>query len=178
MSTSTTAPDSEELKKLIQLRLSGEISEEEFARASAQGYSNSEMAQDAQPSAGSTGRATDNAGTQTEDRANKLACILHISQLSAFLLPLVGLLIPAVIWFFFHKKHPELSEHIRVYWNWVISILVFTIVLGILSATPLAMLSIAGLFGLIVASVLFPILAGIKASGGEVWSYPLSFQIF
>lgn len=178
MSASMTAPDPEKLKKLIQLRLSGEISEEEFARSSGQDYSDSETAQDEQNAARSTGRSTENTGAQEEARTNKLACILHLSQLSAFLLPLVGLLVPAIIWFCFHKKHPELSEHIRVYWNWVISIFVFTIVLGILAMTPIAMLSIAGLFALVAASIIFPIVAGIKASGGEVWPYPLSLQIF
>jgi uncharacterized protein len=34
------------------------------------------------------------------------------------------------------------------------------------------------LFALAVVSIVFPIIGGIKAKNGEVWSYPLSVKFF
>jgi len=178
MSDSISAPDPEALKKLIQLRLSGEISEEQFAEANGQGFAGSDTEDYAPRAAGSARRTTRGADAQAVDSGNKLACLLHVSQLSAYLLPIVGLVAPVIIWFVFRVKHPELSMHLRQYFNWFVSFIIFAVILGILAVTPVAPLAVVGIFALVVAGVAFPIIAGVKAYGGEVWPYPLAFQIF
>jgi len=174
MSDAITAPDPEELKKLVQLRISGEISEEEFAKANRSTFDDSDT-----PEISSTAaNAADRRSAQSVDSGDKLACFLHVSQLLGYLLPLAGLLLPVIIWFVFKQKHAQLGEHIRNVFNWLITAIIFALGLGILAMTPLAPLALLGIFALVLAGVIFPIIAGIKAFGGEVWDYPLAFKIF
>lgn len=174
MSDSMTVPDSEALKKLVQLRISGEISEEEFARANARdfgGLDATELNDQSENSVGNSDRA------QPVDSGNKLSCFLHLSQLLGYLIPLAGLLAPVIIWLVFKQKHAELTDHIRNVFNWVISMIIYVIGLGIVAVTPLAPVSLVGIFALVLAGIVFPIIAGVKAFGGDVWSYPMALRI-
>jgi len=174
MSDAITAPDPEELKKLVQLRIAGEISKEEFAKANRTDFDESDTAEIDNLSDSVANRRT----AQSVDSGDKLACVLHVSQLLGYLLPLAGLLLPVIIWFVFKQKHAQLGEHIRNVFNWLITAIIFAVGLGILAMTPLAPLALAGIFALVLAGIAFPIIAGVKAFGGEVWDYPLAFKIF
>ena len=57
--------------------------------------------------------------------------------------------------------------------NWIISLIVYSVVSAILI---FAIIGIPMLMALGLVSVVFPIIAAIKANNGEVWKYPLSIS--
>ncbi len=107
-------------------------------------------------------------------QANQWAMFLHISLLGGFILPLLGLIAPIVIWKLKKDQYPILNQHARVLVDWVISELVYGIVFSLLTFVVIGfpLLFILGLLGII-----FPIIGGLKAAKGEVWRYPLSLSI-
>jgi len=161
----------DELKKIDQLRESGALSEEEFSRAKAKVLDYSGDAGGYEKAAENSSDI-DKAGADT----NRLACILHFSQLLGLLIPIAGFLAPPIIWAIYNKQHPALTAHFKNVINWVLSVIIYLIVCGLLFATFLAAIGILGLFVLILLGVVFPIAAGMKANTGEVWRYPLSIQ--
>ena len=70
---------------------------------------------------------------------------------------------------------PELDSHGKVIANWVISALIYGFVFVMLS---FILIGIPLLWLLGFLSLIFPIIAAIKASNGELWPYPLSFTFF
>lgn len=106
--------------------------------------------------------------------ADQWAMFLHISLLGGFLLPLLGLIAPFLIWKLKKDEYPILNEHGRMAANWVISELVYGIVFSLLTFVVIGfpLLFILGLLGII-----FPIIACLKANKGEIWRYPLSINI-
>ncbi len=100
---------------------------------------------------------------------------LHLSLLSGLLVPFAGLIVPIILWQVKKEELPGIDVHGKNAVNWLISyviyfvaaIILMFITIGILFILPLAV----GLVGII-----FPIIAGIKANEGKIWTYPLSFK--
>ncbi len=107
------------------------------------------------------------------DEANTWAMILHLTLLITW--SLVGIIAPIVIWQIKKDQFPIIDEHGKNAANWIISAFLYSIPLVILS---FFVIGIPFLIALGIAGIVFPIIAGIKASNGEVWKYPLSLQIF
>lgn len=103
------------------------------------------------------------------------AMFLHLSLLAGFVVPFAGLVAPIVIWQIKKDTLPGIDAHGKVVANWLISALIYSFVSGIL---VLLLIGIPMLIALAVASVVFPIIGGIKANNGELWKYPLSIQFF
>ncbi len=100
--------------------------------------------------------------------------VLHLSQLLSFVLPPLGLVAPIVIWAVFKDRSPFLAAQGRQAINWIITSTIAAVVL-----IPLCfiLIGIPLLLALGLASVVFCIIAGVKAMDGQVWRYPLSFRI-
>lgn len=106
-----------------------------------------------------------------------LAMILHLSGFLNGFLPIV---IPLIIWLLKKDTSFFIREHGRAALNFQISVIiltviavlfmVFTIGLGAIIVLPLAIL-----FGLLY--IYFIIMATIAASDGQLYKYPISFQI-
>lgn len=152
----------DELQKLQQLYDSGTINADEFAQAKAKilrGGSNLQF----------PGIGIDLADV---DQQTKLwGMILHLSTFSGFQVPIVGLVAPIIIWQLKKDELPELDAHGKNAVNWMIS---YAIYFAICSILTLAIIGIPLLIALIVVGVVFPIVAAIKASKGEVWKYPMT----
>jgi len=101
------------------------------------------------------------------------AIILHLSQLANFLIPLSGFILPIVIWQMKEDQINGLDAHGKVVANWLISSFLYSIAFFILS---FALIGISLLFILGLLAICFPIYGAIKASDGELWSYPLSIR--
>lgn len=109
---------------------------------------------------------------------NQWAAALHASQLAGHVIPLAGLVIPIVIWQLKKDIIPGLDAHGRLATNWILSVLLYTLVLGLgflflfFMFPPIVILiiPIAAIFGII--SLVFPIIAAVKASNGDLWVYP------
>lgn len=101
--------------------------------------------------------------------------ILHLSMLLGVALPLVGFVAPIVIWQVKKQSIPGIDEHGRAAVNWMLSSLIYAVIGGLL---VLLVIGIPLLILLGILGVVFPIIAGIKASDGQAWRYPLSIPFF
>lgn len=101
-------------------------------------------------------------------------CILiHVSQLSSIVAPGLGFILPIVMWLANKDKHPDIDKHGRVTVNWVLSLLIYSIICGILTIIFIGMI---GLGILALLNFLFAIIAAVKANDGKLWHYPLSIS--
>jgi len=108
----------------------------------------------------------------TEQEVRQWAMILHFSQLvGIFVVPVVGFILPIILWQVKRNEMPELDAHGKVITNWLISALIYGVISTCLIIVFIGfpLLGVLGLLGII-----FPILGGIKANEGVVWKYPLS----
>lgn len=101
------------------------------------------------------------------------AMFLHLSVFAGYVVPLAGWLAPVVIWQIQKDKMPELDAHGKMVLNFLISMLLYAVVSGLLT---LVLIGIPLLIALSVIGVVYPIIGGIKANSGELWSYPGMIQ--
>jgi uncharacterized protein len=144
----------DELQKLQQLRQSGAISEEEYNRAK-------DKILTGQPIMGNF--LSGDADSQTR----QWGMILHLSLLLSF--SAVGIVVPILIWQLKKSDLPGLDEHGKNAVNWIISAFIYSIV-GFILIPVLVGIPILSILGIL--TVVFPIIAAIKANSGEAWKYP------
>ena len=101
--------------------------------------------------------------------------LMHLSQLTAFIIPLAGLVLPIVMWQTNKDKSELINEHGKNIANWLISSLIYFI-----SGAILTIIGIGLLIMLIVGvlNVIFAVKGAIKASKGELYKYPITFTFF
>jgi uncharacterized Tic20 family protein len=94
------------------------------------------------------------------------------------LMHIVGFLffpVAIVMWAIAKEKDTRADIHGKVIFNWLISLFIYIFIGSI------ACLIIIGIFVIIavgICALIFPILAAIKASKGEIWKYPYSITFF
>lgn len=159
----------DELERLEQLRQSGAIDEEEFSLAKTRILNGSPQLQTGKPAYDAGGG---DAGTLEAD-TRRWGFLLHLSVLAGFALPIAGLVVPIIIWQLKKPILPGIDVHGVNAVNWIISLMIYTLVSALL---VLALIGIPLLIALGLVSIIFPIIAAIKANNGEVWKYPLSIS--
>ena len=115
------------------------------------------------------------AGAEPTDEEKQWAMFVHLSQFLGFLVPVAGLIAPIVIWQMKKKDSPYIDANGRVVTNWILSAFIYSIICVLLA---FIVIGIPLLLALVVFAVVFPIVGGIKANDGEVWSYPMSIRFF
>ena len=113
--------------------------------------------------------------TDNERETRTWAMSLHFSLLAGFVVPMAGLVTPIIIWQIQKNKLPGIDEHGKVVANWLISLIIYGVVSGLLT---FILIGFPMLIVLVVVSIIFPIIGGIKANDGQLWKYPLSIQFF
>ena len=149
----------ENLKILDELREKGSITEEEFQREKAKilsedsrEYSNARS----KPLFGMTERT--------------YLMLMHLSQFASWLVPLVGVIVPILMWTTNKDNNAEVDRHGKNILNFTISYAIYSIALFvIIIGIPFVIV----LFAIYAIAV---IIASIKASNGEYWQYPLTIQ--
>ncbi len=98
---------------------------------------------------------------------------LHLSMLSGFIVPFAGLVVPIVLWQIKKEELPGIDPHGKNAVNWLISYVIYAAVAFALVFLFIGfiLLPIIGIIGIV-----FPIIAGIKANEGKIWTYPLSIK--
>jgi uncharacterized Tic20 family protein len=147
----------DDIARLDDLRRQGALSEEEYARAKEQVLRGVPPLRD----------------LAAETR--QWALFLHVSQLLGLVIPVAGWLAPILIWQLKKEEMPGLDAHGRNAANWMISELIYAIVAGVLC---LFCIGIPLLIAVALAGIVLPIIAGVKASDGEVWPYPCAIRFF
>jgi uncharacterized Tic20 family protein len=109
------------------------------------------------------------------------AIILLIS--TSFACSNVGGLLPIVLWQIKRRKFPAIDAHGKNICNWVMSTMFWTISAPVLtsylvvffgSVNPMLNILVMLLSAISILSILFPIIAAVKAKNGKPWRYPLS----
>ena len=167
----------DEIQKLQSLRDAGALSESEYEAAKARlltgGSAPPPMPSHAvAPPQAAPLSAPPAAPVDIEATTRQWAMFLHLSMLAGFLIPLAGLVAPIVLWQIKKKELPGIDVHGCNATNWIIT----EVILGIIFI-PLCfiIIGIPLLIILGILSVVFPIIAAIKANNGEVWRYPMAF---
>jgi uncharacterized Tic20 family protein len=154
----------DEIERLHRLRDAGAITDQEFAQAKQR-----VLAESLPPD---SVRESPPRGS-LEQQTREWAMLLHLSQLLGFVVPLGGLVAPILIWQLKKDELPALDAHGRVVLNWVLSALLYFLGALLLS---LIVIGVPLLLAVVVVSVVFPIIGGVKANNGELWRYPLSIE--
>ena len=105
---------------------------------------------------------------------NQLIVITHLSQLLTYVTGFGGLIVPLVLWLTQKDKVEDMDEHGKSIVNFQLSMIIYAII-----CIPLILVAGLGILGLIVVGIIsfvFPIINAIKASNGEMLSYPLSIR--
>jgi uncharacterized Tic20 family protein len=160
----------DELEKLRQLRQSGAIDEYEFTQAKAKLLDGSK---EAQPAESPPFESAWVGPTSQEQETRRWGLFLHLSVLAGYALPIAGIVVPIAIWQLKKDALPKIDAHGKNAVNWIISLIIYAVVCGIL---VLAVIGVPMLMALAVVAVVFPIVAAIKANNGEVWKYPIAIS--
>lgn len=100
---------------------------------------------------------------------------LHLSLFAGYVLPFAGFIAPIVIWQVKKDDLPEIDAHGRNVMNWLISHAVYW---GVSFLLIVLFIGIPMMIVLGVVSVVFPIIAAIKAADGKAWRYPGAMPLF
>ena len=155
----------EEIERLNGLLQSGAISEDEYQRAKESALAESQSG---------TEKASMTLSKISSD-ANQWSMFIHLSQFCGYLAPLAGFVVPIVLWQIKKDESDVIDKHGKIVANWILTELIYGLVFGLLC---LILIGIPLIITLAVLSIVFPIIGGIKANGGEVWPYPLSITFF
>ena len=156
----------QEIQQLEELRRTGALSDDEFHQAKQQVLNGDARA---------TVPTNKNAPTQFYGFEEQTWCMMiHLSQLLIFAGGL-GLIVPIVMWASTKDQSELVSQHGNRMMNWLLSSLIYGLISGILC---IFLIGIPMLLALIVMDIVFPILAGLKANNGRLWSYPFVIQFF
>ena len=107
-----------------------------------------------------------------QDRTWDALC--HLLALAGFVgIPFGNVLGPLIFWIIKKDELPSVDEHGKEAINFQISMTIYTIVAGL---SIFVFIGIALLPGLLVLNLVLVIMAGVKASQGEAYRYPLSIR--
>jgi len=160
----------DELEKLHQLRQSGAIDDYEFGQAKTKVLNGSP---DTQPDESPAFESAWVGPSKLEQETRRWGLFLHLSVLAGYALPVAGVVVPIAIWQLKKDSLPTIDAHGKNAVNWLISLIIYAVVCGILA---FAFIGIPLLMALGVVAVGFPIVAAIKANNGEVWKYPMAIS--
>ena len=118
--------------------------------------------------------STTDVRAKTEE-TRQWAVLLHLSTLLGFVLPVLGFVVPIIIWQWKKSELPDIDAHGKIVANAIVSYIIWGAI-----ALPLCILLIGFflLWVLGILAVIFPIIAALKARDGELWDYPLCFKFF
>jgi uncharacterized Tic20 family protein len=71
------------------------------------------------------------------------------------------------------EEMPELDPHGKMVLNFLLSLLLYTVVSG---ALVILLVGIVLLLAVFAIGIIFPIIGAVKANEGEVWQYPLTIN--
>ena len=101
--------------------------------------------------------------------------LMHLSQYAGLVIPMLGVIIPIILWVV-NKDDDELVDiHGRNILNFNISLLIYFVICSLLM---FLFIGFALIFIPVILMIIFPAIGAVKASNEEVWKYPFSFKFF
>ena len=153
----------DELEKLHKLKESGAISEDEYEKAK------KDLLAKNQPMGE---RVKETVG---DIPSNTWAMFIHFSKLCGYIIPVVGFVVPIILWQIKKDEMPDIDKHGRIVTNWIITEIILGFIFWLLT---FILIGIPLLIVLLILGIVFPIIGGIKANDGEAWKYPCSIPFF
>ena len=151
----------DELEKLHRLHKEGVLSDAEYERAKKTAIETEK----------SVGAKIDEAVNDVIKDVPKYCMFMHLSQFLGYVLPVLGLAVPIVMWVLRRNDSPDIHRHGINIANWIITELIYLVIFSILAGF---IIGIPLLGALVVCSVAFPVIGAIKARDGKIWTYPLT----
>ncbi|MDR2171629.1 MAG: DUF4870 domain-containing protein [Planctomycetaceae bacterium] len=108
-------------------------------------------------------------------KPNTYCMLLHLSQLLVFILPVLGVVAPIILWVINKDKEPLVDKHGKIVINWLLSEFIYAVVSVVLLFVGIGFVTLAVLS---IIGIVFPIIGSVKANDGIVWNYPLSIRFF
>lgn len=99
--------------------------------------------------------------------------MMHLAQLIGFSVPILGLVVPVIMWAANREEHPEVDAHGKEIINWQISCFIYAVVSTILAFLIIGFGLLAVLF---IVCIVFPIIGGVTANSGRYYRYPLNIR--
>lgn len=146
----------EQLEKLNELKEKGILTEEEFQQQKEKILAGS----------GTFNIADDN---------RTYAMFMHLAQLFCIILPVLGWVVPLVMWLLNKDKDDYINQQGKVVFNWIISVLIYAVAGWLL---VLILIGIPILLALLVCSIIFTIMGALNAKEGIIKNYPLAIRFF
>lgn len=104
---------------------------------------------------------------------NTYIVFMHISQFAGYIAPLLGFILPLVMWLSNKDKSALIDEHGKNIINWLISLMIYAIISAFL---VFIVVGIVTLIILGILAILYPIIGAIRASNGSFFKYPLTIK--
>ena len=101
--------------------------------------------------------------------------LMHVSQFAGYVAPLLGFVVPILMWIVNKDTNSNVDKHGKNILNFILTYLIYTVAAAILI---LILIGIPLLVLLAIATILFIIIAALKANKGEYWEYPLTIKFF
>ncbi|QST02858.1 DUF4870 domain-containing protein (plasmid) [Pontibacillus sp. ALD_SL1] len=112
----------------------------------------------------------------------KYSVMLHLSQMIGLVIPmpLITLVAPLVLWLVKKEESSMINDHGREAVNFQLSLLIYGIAFMVFTIVTLGVGMVTGFILLpayYIVTILFPILAAVKASEGKDYKYPLTIPL-
>ena len=104
-----------------------------------------------------------------DKETNQWAMFIHFSVLAGWVIPLAGVVVPILLWQLKKDELPGIVPHAHIVLNWLVTSLVYAAICFVLT---FIIIGIFGWMALVLVTIIFSIIGGLKANEGEVWEYP------
>ena len=102
---------------------------------------------------------------------NSYIALMHFSQFAGYIILFLGFIMPIIMWMINKDNSIKVDQHGKNIVNFLISWIIYAVASLIL---VFLVIGLPMLIALGVLQIVFIIMAGLKASNGEYWKYPLS----
>lgn len=107
------------------------------------------------------------------DEERTMAMLCHLSALAMFVIPFGSILGPLIVWLIKKDQYVEVDKQGKDALNFHISMLIYTIVSGMLVLIGVGILL---LIGIGVFKLVMIIVASVRSNSGERFAYPLALR--
>ncbi len=108
-----------------------------------------------------------------------LAMFTHLSILIGFIIPFFGLIVPIVVWITKKDSDELATANAKEAINFQISVLLWSLLLvGLAFLGPMLWVAAVLAVVMMIAFIVLPIVAAVKANGGDQYRYPLTAHLF
>ncbi len=108
-----------------------------------------------------------------------LAMFTHLSIVIGFIIPFFGLIVPIVVWITKKDSDELATANAKEAINFQISVTLWLLlVVGLAFLGPMLWVAAALAVVMMIAFIVLPIIAAVKANGGDQYRYPLTLHIF